>query len=459
MKTVIWFRRDLRLQDNPALSAAVASGLPVEAVFVYPQLHSALSEGAAARWYLHHSLLDLYQRLARLGIRLHFLYGPIEQELVKFCSQIRARNLFWNRLLDPAIEAAEKPVRETLNRSGVSYRIFDDDCLVMPEDAMKKDGTAYRVFTPFWKHLKNHLLCDRPRQRLMPAPRPVGAAISADQATLDRLGLLPDQRLQLKLQPCWQPGERNALVHLHQFLNGPVAGYDKLRELPAQPGTSRLSAALHFGELSVVNVYAEARLRQCHEMSDTSRLSIRRFLTEIGWREFARHVLHAFPHSAERSMNPLFDHATAWESDPGHENLNRWKHGETGIALVDAGMRELWQTGWMHNRVRMVVASFLTKNLGIHWREGANWFADTLVDADRASNTLGWQWVAGCGTDAAPYYRIFNADIQAEKFDPKRAYIHRWSSDCDNSVPITDLKLSRVRALERYRRTVQSTPA
>lgn len=458
MKALVWVRRDLRLLDNPALSAAVASGLPTEAVFIYPQNpDSPLAEGAAARCYLHDSLQDLQQRLAALGIPLTFTSGDAEKLLPLFCDEHEISQLYWNRLVDPEIEAIDRRIQVAIENNGIECQRFDDDCLLMPDAAMKADGSAYRVFTAFWRNLQGVIGIDSFSDRLIPAPGAHRPPIQADISALDSLGLLPSHPWCEKLRDNGQQGEEQALNRLEDFIDHQIADYESQRDIPAVDGTSRLSPAFHFGELSVARAFVETRQCLEHEVVDSVRVSMRRFLSEIGWREFARHVLHAFPHTATRSMNPRFDEQAAWEPDPDDEHLRRWKRGETGFVLVDAGMRQLWETGWMHNRVRMVVASFLTKNLGIHWRHGASWFAQTLVDADRASNTLGWQWVAGCGTDAAPYYRIFNPDTQTKKFDPQCLYSDRWSKRANLVTPMIDLKLSRLRALERYRLAVKQT--
>ena len=459
MRALVWLRRDLRLQDNPALSAALAGGLPVEAVFIYPtEQNAALAEGAAARWYLHHSLLALQRALAAVGIPLRLLRGRAEALLPSLCAERGIERLFWNRLIDPQQEDSDRRLTELLRRAGVSCQRFEDDCLVMPEEALKDDGSVYRVFTPFWRRLNDRLHGVIPAGRLSAVPRPVATALPFSTMEVEGLGLLPPHPWHKKLQAHWQPGEAAALERLTRFVEGDLAEYERQRDLPAADRTSRLSPALHFGELSAARVYTSVDQRLTHETDDKTLTSMRRFLAEIGWREFARHVLCAFPHTRLRSMNPRFDDPAAWEPDPGDEKLRAWQRGETGIALVDAGMRQLWQSGWMHNRVRMLVASFLTKNLGIHWREGARWFEQTLVDADRASNTLGWQWVAGCGTDAAPYFRIFNPDTQAAKFDPEGAYRSCWIGERPPLPPIDDLKTSRERALARYRSIVRESP-
>ncbi len=460
MKALVWFRRDLRLRDNPALAEALACGRPVEAVYIHTQHNdSHASAGAASLWYLHHSLVELQKSLAGIGVPLRVFSGSAETRLSAFCAEIGASNVYWNRVVEPAQEAVDQEVGKVLSRAGIIFSVFPDDCLIMPEQAYKKDGSAYRVFTPFWRSLQERLETQPLQARLSPLPSGSRQPIACSTADLDVLQLLPEHPWHLKLHAHWQPGEVSAQRLLETFLEIKCAQYETHRDYPAIDGTSRLSPALHFGEISVVRVYAACREAGMFEPDENTRSGIRRFLSEIGWREFARHMLHAFPQTAENSLNARFDQDAAWEPDPGDRLLYAWQHGETGIALVDAGMRELWQTGWMHNRVRMIVASFLTKNLGIHWREGARWFRDTLVDADLASNTLGWQWVAGCGTDAAPYFRVFNPDTQARKFDPEGRYISRWLANRLQAPPIVDLKASRARALDRYQRVIRQTVA
>lgn len=465
MTMLVWFRRDLRVQDNPALMQAIIEarekGQAVEAVYLHsPGDEGNWAIGGASRWYLHHSLLAHQRSLAELGIPLRCLKGSAREVLNAYAVQIKAARVYWNRVVEPGLEARDSAVRSALMASGVIVRTFDDDCLVMPEQLHKQDGKAYRVFTPFWRRARARLGEESLHQkRLTGAPCPAGTACKVDAAPVAALGLLPEHSWHQKLHAHWQPGEARALERLWNFVEAPIADYETHRDWPDVAGTSRLSPALHFGEVSVVRVFAlceQASLFECHERA---RAGIQRFLSEIGWREFARHVLHAFPQTTDRSLNERFESEGAWKNDPDGSLLNAWERGETGIALVDAGMRELWETGWMHNRVRMVVASFLTKNLGIHWREGARWFWDTLVDADLPSNTLGWQWVAGCGTDAAPYYRIFNPDTQARKFDPEQRYRKCWLKDEVRNPAIVDLKTSRARALDRYQAVSRAAKA
>jgi len=331
----------------------------------------------------------------------------------------------------------------------VRVEIFHDDTLLPPGSVCKTDGSPYRVFTPFWKRARELIGFTDPSLLLQPAPQRKTNAIEADPACIARLGLLDHNGWHQKLHAYWQPGEQKAYHRLEEFLAGPIHEYDTQRDMPSIDGTSRLSAPLHFGEISVNRVYARCTetLRD-PDFEARHRSSVQRYLTEIGWREFARHVLHANPDSPDTSLDERFESPVVWEKDD--RALSDWQHGQTGVPLVDAGMRQLWETGWMHNRVRMVCASFLVKNLGIHWRNGAQWFWDTLVDADLANNTLGWQWVAGCGTDAAPYYRVFNPELQAQRYDNRRVYIDHWLDGRTVVRPIVDLKSSRQRALQRY---------
>jgi deoxyribodipyrimidine photo-lyase len=315
------------------------------------------------------------------------------------------------------------------------------------------------VFTPFWRRAYEFLAAGGFQERLLAAPRAVGAALRPDPGAVDRLELLGPVDWHSKLERHWRPGESAALDRWAAFFEADIADYDADRERPDIPGTSMLSPALHFGEISALRLYAQCAGRLADEPDEGARAGIIRFMMELGWREFARHVLHAWPDLPNRSLDRRFDRPEAWESDVDGRMLRAWRQGETGFSLIDAGMRQLWETGWMHNRVRMVVASFLTKNLGIHWREGAHWFWDTLVDADLASNTLGWQWVAGCGTDAAPYYRIFNPETQAQKFDPDHTYRAHWLGEGLRPTPVLDLKASRARALARYQHAIKNRAA
>lgn len=402
MKTLVWFRRDLRLADNPALIAALAGGQPVEAIYIDDaETEGDWPIGSASRWYLHQSLLDLQKSLAAINVPIRYLTGSATQQLPAVARETGASRVVWNRVVEPGQENIDKRIGTALTTAGLSFEIYDDDCLLMPESALKKDGTPYRVFTPFWRQVVERLGAAGVQSRLHPHPAAVAQTFDCNPAEVDRLQLLDGRPWHRKLHAYWQPGEASAHHLLETFLQSKIAAYEEQREIPASVGTSRLSPALHFGEISAARVYSLCQEALLHEPHERARKSLRRFLTELGWREFARHVLHAYPDTPRVSLDRRFERPGAWALDPEGELLRAWQLGRTGMPLVDAGMRELWETGWMHNRVRMIVASFLTKNLGIHWQAGASWFWDTLVDADLASNTLAWQWVAGCGTDAA----------------------------------------------------------
>ncbi len=456
-RTLVWFRRDLRLSDNPALSEALRSQGPVSAVYVHPGADAGpWAIGAASAWYLHHSLLSLQQDLARAGIELHGLRGSPSVELPALAARLGARRVVWNRVVEPGQESEDVRVQQALREAGRTVSIQHDDSLLPPAYGLKADGSPYRVFTPFWRHLQARLERDGLFSRLGPAPSAAAQAAPIRPETVHGLGLLPDHPWPYKLRQYWRPGESGAKNLLQRFLRSRTQGYAEARDFPALDGTSRLSPALHFGEISAARVYRVCRRALIHEPDAEVRAGLNKFLSELGWREFGRHLLYAFPDSSDESLDPRFERPGAWLSEQADDSLRVWQRGRTGVALVDAGMRQLWETGWMHNRVRMVAASFLTKNLGIHWIYGARWFWDTLVDADLASNSLGWQWVAGCGADAAPYYRIFNPELQAGRFDPQHTYRRRWAAGQRSAVLDLDLGQSRKMALERYHSIIQA---
>ncbi len=445
---LFWFRRDLRLADNRAFSAclkqAKAQGQTVEAVYVHDVVGAGpAAPGAAARCYLHFSLIDLQARLAALGIPLHLRVGDNLGEIESLCNARGVAAVYWNRLPEPHGLAGDVALIKRLTALDIRVHPHEQGTLWVPDSVRKPDGGRYRVFTPFARQARAQLMLLDTQAELCPVPPPMGTGFSAPDTAIDVLGLLDGRAWPHKLMRYWNPGESAAQARLSHFVATGLAAYAKGREFPALDGSSRLSAALHWGE---INPWRIVHTLQPALHGAEATLGAERFLTELLWREFAHHLLTAAPDSVSRSLHGGYE--ALWQSNP--EALDRWQRGETGLALVDAGMRELWETGWMHNRVRMVVASFLTKNIGVHWREGAAWFWDTLVDADLASNTMGWQWVAGCGVDAAPYFRVFNPDVQAERFDPQGAYIRRWLGNRPRPPAMLDLKQSRLAALARY---------
>lgn len=482
MINIVWFRRDFRVQDNPALHAAVTAVQQqgdsacgkVLPVYIYaPEEEAPWQPGAASRCWLHHSLESLRKDLAALDMPLLLLKGPSAKILAALSEACDAPTVYWNRLYEPACIARDTQLKADLSERGIASRSFNGSLLIEPWELSTKAGTPFRVFTPFWK-AANEQLRHEP-STVLPIDNAALTAVAVGASELEsvqrRLGvhschgvedfeLLPSLDWHRDMMAHWQVGERAAQTQLQQFLQSAIEDYDADRDIPAVMGTSMLSPHLHFGEISPRQVWAAIRSMPLPD-SEAAQSSIRRYLAELGWREFAHHLLFHFPHTAEQSLNPKYHYFPWWRSDSEQDNswqgsggsaaLSCWQRGETGVSLVDAGMQELWQRGWMHNRVRMVAASFLCKNLGVHWIEGARWFWDTLVDANLANNTLGWQWAAGCGADAAPYFRIFNPDTQAQRFDPEAEYRHHWLvKGWEGREAIVDLRESRKQALEAY---------
>lgn len=418
-RVIVWFRRDLRLADNPALAEAAACGAAVLPLYIDDPA-CAWPPGAASRWWLHHSLQALQRRLAGLGADLVVRRGDSARTLIELSRRHHIDAVLWNRRYEPGEVGRERAVRTALGEAGIAARGLDADLLIEPRQLLKADGDPYRVFTPFWKALQQRLGEPLP----LAAPAALTGIPASDGSAIDTLGLLPERAWDAGLRATWKPGEAGAHRRLRALLDGPLADYPRQRDLPDRAGTSRLSPHLHFGELGPRQAWYAVRAWAAEQRGAGRVAAADSWLRQLAWREFARHLLFHFPETAEAPLDRRFLQYP-WATHYG-EALRAWQCGRTGIPIVDAGMRELWRTGWMHNRVRMLTASLLTKNLRIPWLEGARWFWDTLVDADLADNTLGWQWVAGCGADAAPYFRIFNPVLQGERFDPRGGYVRQW---------------------------------
>ena len=415
----MWFRQDLRLADNPALQAAIEGGGPVLPVFIYaPEEESPWEPGGASRWWLHSSLAALEERLRDAGSRLIIRRGPTLEALRELVKQSGATAVFWNRRYEPAVIARDKIVKESLLGDGVRMGSFNGALLNEPWQIKNQSGKPFQVFTPFWKHClaKTESVKVSPEAKSLPAP-----AAWPKSLALAELKLEPTIDWAGGIREAWQPGEKGAHANLRRFLKDAITDYSVGRNLPDRVGTSRLSPHLHFGEITPRQVWQE--VENCALKKGETNWRSSQFLAEIGWREFAHHLLYHFPATPTEPLRAEFKKMAQRKNPAG---LRAWQKGRTGYPIVDAGMRELWATGWMHNRVRMIVASFLVKDLLLPWQEGAKWFWDTLVDADLANNTLGWQWTAGCGADAAPYFRVFNPTSQGEKFDPAGDYVRRW---------------------------------
>jgi len=416
---LVLFRRDLRLADNPAWSAACAEHARVLPVFIQDDDDGPWSPGAASRWWLHHALAALDRDLHDAGAGLHLRRGEPLHILRALIAGSGASAVYWNRLVEPAAIARDTRIKSALRDDGVAVHSHNAALWCEPWRIATQQGQPYKVFTPYWRNLRPQLQAVEP----LPAPRAPGWRELPDGLPLAALELLPRIAWADGLAANWQPGAAGALELLEIFADDAIGDYARARDLPARHGTSRLSPHLHFGEISPRQIHFELD-RRARATDAKRRPDIEPYLRELGWREFAHHLLYHFPHTPTDNFNPRFN-GFAW-APTDEVALERWQRGRTGIPLVDAGMRELWHTGWMHNRVRMIVGSFLTKNLRQHWQHGARWFWDTLVDADLANNTLGWQWVAGCGADAAPYFRVFNPVAQAKRFDPDGVYLRRW---------------------------------
>jgi deoxyribodipyrimidine photo-lyase len=472
LPVIVWFRQDLRLVDNPALAAAVQSGRAVLPLFILDETTPGMRPlGGAARWWLGRSLGALDSAIAKRGGRLVLRRGAAQSTLEAIIAETGADAVFWNRSYEPYVIARDKAIKATLAERDIEVESRNAALLAEPWTMRTKTGQPYKLFTPFWRALSGETQPPRPD----PAPAPLRFVNG---------GLASDALADWKLAPGnpdwaagfaehWEPGEAGAERQLDAFLAGGLAGYANERNRPDLVGTARLSPHLHWGEIGPRQVWhavqAAGSARGAEPGADA-------FLRELGWREFSHHLLYHWPEIATRPWRAGFGRFP-WRRDAA--GLRAWQRGQTGYPIVDAGMRELWQTGWMHNRVRMITASFLTKDLLLDWRAGEAWFWDTLVDADLAQNTANWQWIAGSGADAAPYFRVFNPVLQGERFDPKGAYVRRWLPElarlptehlhrpweapaaalaaagvrlgCDYPAPILDHGAARERALAAFR--------
>lgn len=424
--TIVWFRQDLRLEDNSALQAAIERGEPILPVFIWaPQEEGDWEKGEAAKWWLHHALADLEAQLAERGLRLVILDAretSSMQELLGLAKRMKVDAVYWNRRFEPAVAIRDASIQRDLLAAGIAAESQNSCLLIASEKISNKSGKPFQVFTPMWKHYQSLEIPD-------PAKVEISAAKAPDRwprsTKLDSLGLLPTRTWDAGFHKFWgAPSRKTALKQVRSFIKSGAIEYPTLRDIPSEDGTTRISPYLHLGQLGAREVW-----KMFAKASSRSPVIESGIMRQIIWREFAHHLLHHFPHTPLEPLRP--DYALfPWDDDP--LMLRRWQRGETGYPIVDAGMRQLWETGWMHNRVRMIVGSFLVKHLLQHWVEGARWFWDTLVDADLANNTMGWQWIGGCGADAAPYFRIFNPITQGERFDPKGHYVARYLPELKN---------------------------
>ena len=473
MKTGVaihWFRQDLRLNDNPSLESA-SQYENIIPIYILDDINPGKFEmGSASKWWLHNSLHKLNESLN--GKLLVFRGDPCEI-LNSLIQEHKITYISWNRCYEPWRIARDKKIKSTFETKDIKIESFSGSLLWEPWSISKDDGTPYRVFTPFYK--KGCLNAEEPR---LPSGR-VNLTNLYDKIessfSIDGLGLLPEINWYESFESEWNPGEVGADDSLNDFIDSGLFNYKEGRNFPSQKFVSRLSPHLHFGEISPNEVWYRAKTR---ESVPGIEKSLAHFHSELGWREFSYYLLYHFPDLPNKNFQEKFD-IFPWKENK--EFLSLWQKGKTGFPIVDAGMRELWQTGYMHNRLRMIVGSFLVKNLLIDWRFGERWFWDCLVDADLASNSASWQWVAGSGADAAPYFRIFNPITQGLKFDPDGEYTKKYVPELENLPnkylfspweapkevlmeagielgsnypnPIVDLKLSREIALEAFATT------
>ena len=465
---ILWFRQDLRLHHHPALEAAKATGQPIIPLYILDECASdPWKMGEAQRWWLHHSLASLNKDLESQGGKLILRRGSSAQILKNILQETGTQSIYWSRCYEPFSIARDTGLKKEFIEQGITLKSFNSSLLFEPWEIQNQQGHPYKVFTQFWKKC----LIQGPRFPTFDSTLSPQFYTSLKSDDLTSWELTPTHTNWAHgFSKVWHPGEASAHKKLEDFCTSRLATYKEARNQPGCIGTSRLSPHLHFGEISPHQIW-----HHLHQKS-SSNASVESFLSEIGWREFCYHLLYNFPSLPERPFQEKF---TTFEWENTDEALSLWQTGKTGYPIVDAGMRELWQTGWMHNRVRMIVASFLTKHLLLPWQEGQKWFWTTLVDADLANNAANWQWVAGCGADAAPYFRIFNPILQGEKFDPQGDYVRQWVPELKNlsnsflhkpweassaelnqagvvlgktyPFPLVNHEQARKRALERYR--------
>jgi len=412
---IVYFRHDLRLSDNPALSEAAKEKVPLIPIYIFDTKYPGKWKiGGAQKWWIHHSILALQKQLKQHGACLILRKGDPLRILEEIINETKARRVFWNRCYEPSSLARDRKLQTSLRQLEVEVKTFNGSLLREPWETESKGGTYFKVFTPFWKQCVKAIDPKPP----LPIPEIVSYKKDLISDTLDSWELLPSHPdWATGIRNYWTPGAIAGNKQLERFVENDLSDYKTSRDFPGADKTSHLSPYLHMGEVSPRQIWHAAN------QSLAKKESVDCFLSELGWREFSYHLLYHFPDLPHASFSMKFSRFQ-WDDNP--KALEAWQKGMTGYPIVDAGMRQLWKIGWMHNRVRMIVASFLTKDLFIHWSKGEEWFWDTLVDADLANNSASWQWVAGSGADAAPYFRIFNPILQGERFDPEGVYVRKW---------------------------------
>ena len=464
---ILWFRKDLRLRDNSALNYILEHYENIVPIYIFDK---RVNIGKVSSWWLLHSLNKLNIELKNTGSKLYFFTGNSTFVIKELIDKNKIEGFYWNRLYDNFSIKNDSIIKKILEKKNIRNKSFKDNILFEPWEIKNQNGNFFKVFTPYWKTCLENINLEK----IYNEPKKIytkkiisNSIVSLDKYSFDKIKLLNNK----KLHENWKPGEREAQKKFENFINYSSDKYSINRDRPDLENTSKLSPHIHFGEISVKEIYIKTIKAKNIDFVDK-----KKFLSEIGWREFSYNLLYNYPNIQKIPIQSKFL-KFPWENN---NNLQNWKLGKTGIPIVDAGMRQLYETGWMHNRVRMIVGSFLTKNLLIHWHEGEKWFFNNLVDADIASNSAGWQWISGCGADAAPYFRIFNPTLQGEKFDPEGNYVKKyianltnlpnklihkpWSMSNDEQkkykctigkdypYPIVDLSITRERALKAFKK-------
>ena len=467
--SIYWIRQDLRLSDNPALTASVKNGSIIPIYILDDKNPKEHKIGSSSKIWLHYSLQKLQKQFDN---KLIFSIGNPEVILTELCQSESISNIFWNRVYEPWSISRDKKIKENMKKEGVEINTFNGSLLWEPWQVLKNDGTPYRVFTPYYR--RGCLNANEPR-RPLEKPRKIDyfEVKNFKCLTIDQLNLLPKHAWKEKIIETWNIGEKAANKRLDEFVESELNDYKEGRNFPSKKNVSRLSPHLHWGEISPNTVWF--KVWDLNQLGIQHQQDTDTFLSEMGWREFSNYLLYYFPELPRKNLQKKFDNFS-WDNNPLF--LKAWQKGQTGYPIIDAGMRELWSTGYMHNRLRMIVGSFLVKNLLLHWHEGEKWFWDCLVDANLASNSSGWQWIAGCGADAAPYFRIFNPITQGLKFDADGDYVRKfvpeisllpnkflfnpWEAPDDilkkanvklgenYPKPIVDIKTSRQKALSAF---------
>ncbi len=416
---LVWLREDFRVLKNDALIYACKNHEYVCALYIYKK--KDFNNRSSQRWWLFQSLKNFKNILDEFNITLELVEAETYKQVFEKISEKKNFSIYWNKIYEPQSLLFDQKISNFLKLKNINFKIFKGNLLNESDEIRKSDNTPFKVFTPFWKTAEKFYLDKgfKKNEKI----KPKNKKIKFLNQSIQLEAILPKKKWPKKFENFWKPSEEEAIKNIKDFIKNALAGYGENRDIPGIHGTSKISPYLAFGQIHVETIWEE-----CQAIQNKSR-GYRKYINELGWREFSYSLINYFPEMLKGNLRKEFDHFP-WQNNA--QNLTAWKKGMTGYPIVDAGMRELYETGWMHNRVRMITASFLVKHLRIHWQEGEKYFRDCLLDFNEANNVAGWQWVAGCGADAAPYFRIFNPILQGEKFDPQGEYVKKWVPELSN---------------------------